>query len=164
MHMEFQSIDVLTLMIEDQQRWLHRWTISLFIYLLLSLIFTVMVTIRNLSEGAGQFTKKSCEIIETVFIIVWKLYTLKVVENSLMQGIMGDQGEICIKVDMWHVEYTSKGTGKWKHTLAGCMLPFRKLPFRRGAKLSPRVGKINVAPPPPKSLSLYYWHTSLCKD
>ena len=41
-----------------------------------------MVTIRNLSEGAGQFTKKTCKIIETVFIIVWKLYTFKVVENS----------------------------------------------------------------------------------
>ena len=39
--------------------------------------------------------------------------------RKLTQGIMGDQGEICIKVDMWHVEYTSKGTGKWKHTLAG---------------------------------------------
>ena len=52
------------------------------LYMLFSLIFTVMVTIRNLSEGAGQFTKKTCKIIETVFIIVWKLYTFKVVENS----------------------------------------------------------------------------------
>ena len=59
-----------------------------------------METIRNLSEGAGQFTKKTCEIIETVFIIVWKLYTFKVVENSLPQGIMGAQGEICIQVEM----------------------------------------------------------------
>ena len=47
-----------------------------------TIISTVMVPILNVSEGAGQFTKKTCEIIETVFIIVWKLYTFKVVENS----------------------------------------------------------------------------------